>query len=144
MQRNTPKAPSTSKEDYDTTEEYEDAEKDYGQELNGYTEKCEAIRTRSEAGEISLYLRIESNDITLCYVANTATTVNGTATEMPLSPIEKLEKQDKRNKEIALEKTVEDTKSGFRGRYVRAQIWTGRGENGVFLPALLTPQRAFQ
>lgn len=29
---------------------------------------------------------------------------------MPLSPIEKLEKQDKRNKEIALEKTVEDTK----------------------------------
>ncbi len=89
---------------------YEDAEKDYGQELNGYTEKCEAIRTRSEAGEISLYLRIESNDITLCYVANTATTVNGTATEMPLSPIEKLEKQDKRNKEIALEKTVEDTK----------------------------------
>ena len=103
-----PQAPQ--KEDYDTTEEYEEAEKDYEQKLNGYTEKCEAIRTRSEAGEISLYLRIESNDITLCYVANTATTANGTATEMPLSPIEKLEKQDKRNKEIALEKTVEDTK----------------------------------
>lgn len=105
--------PSSSKEDYDTTEEYEEAVKDYEQKLNGYTEKCEAIRTRSEAGEISLYLRIESNDITLCYVANTATTANGTATKMPLSPIEKLEKQDKRNKEIALEKTVEDTKSGF-------------------------------
>ena len=103
-----PQAPQ--KEDYDTTEEYEEAVNDYEQKLNGYTEKCEAIRTRSEAGEISLYLRIESNDITLCYVANTATTANGTATEMPLSPIEKLEKQDKRNKEIALEKTVEDTK----------------------------------
>lgn len=103
-----PQAPQ--KEDYDTTEEYEEAVKDYEQKLNGYTEKCEAIRTRSEAGEISLYLRIESNDITLCYVANTATTANGTATKMPLSPIEKLEKQDKRNKEIALEKTVEDTK----------------------------------
>lgn len=114
MQRNTPKAPQApQKEDYDTTEEYEDAEKDYGQELNGYTEKCEAIRTRSEAGEISLYLRIESNDITLCYVANTATTVNGTATEMPLSPIEKLEKQDKRNKEIALERPLKTPKSGF-------------------------------
>ena len=67
-----PQAPQ--KEDYDTTEEYEDAEKDYGQELNGYTEKCEAIRTRSEAGEISLYLRIESNDITLCYVATVSYT----------------------------------------------------------------------
>ena len=31
--------------------------------------------------------------------------------EKNVSPIEKLEKQDKRNKEIALEKTVEDTKS---------------------------------
>ena len=78
--------------------------------MNGYTEKCEAIRTRSEAGEISLYLRIESNDITLCYTANSAATANGTATERPLSPIEKLEKQDTRNKEIALEKTVQDTK----------------------------------
>ncbi len=112
------------------------------QELNGYTEKCEAIRTRSEAGEIFLYLRIESNDITLCYVANTATTVNGTATEMPLSPIEKLEKQDKRNKEIALEKTVEDTKKRILEVDVTSQIWTGRGKNGLFLPALLTPQRS--
>ena len=103
-----PQAPQ--KEDYDTTEEYEEAVKDYGQKLNGYTEKCEAIRTRSEAGEISLYLRIESNDITLCYTANSAATANGTATERPLSPIEKLEKQDTRNKEIALEKTVQDTK----------------------------------
>lgn len=105
--------PSSSKEDYDTTEEYEEAVKDYEQKLNGYTEKCEAIRTRSEAGEISLYLRIESNDITLCYVANTATTANGTATKMPLSPIEKLEKQDKRNKEIALERPLKTPKSGF-------------------------------
>lgn len=50
-----PQAPQ--KEDYDTIEEYEEAGKDYEQDLNDYTEKCEAIRTRSEAGEISLYLR---------------------------------------------------------------------------------------
>jgi len=103
-----PQAPQ--KEDYDTTEEYEEAEKDYEQDLNDYTEKCEVIRTRSEAGEMSLYLRIGRNDITLCYVVNAATTANGMAAETPLSPVEKLEKQDKRNKEIALEKAVEDTK----------------------------------
>lgn len=103
-----PQAPQ--KEDYDTAEEYEEAEKDYEQELNDYTEKCEVIRTRSEAGEMSLYLRIGRNDITLCYVVNAAATANGMAAETPLSPVEKLEKQDKRNKEIALEKTVEDTK----------------------------------
>ena len=32
------------------------------------------------------------------------------ATEKQLSPVEKLEKQDKRNKEIAVEKTVADAK----------------------------------
>lgn len=42
---------------------------------------------------------------------NTATSTNGTVQEKPVSPVEKLEKQDKRNKEIAQEKTVEDTKS---------------------------------
>lgn len=75
----------------------------YKQRLNDYIRKCEAICTRIKTGEISLYLRIESNDITLCYVINTVATVNGTATETPLSPVEKLEKQDN---EIVLEKTV--------------------------------------
>ena len=44
---------------------------------------------------------------------NSATnTANGTLStkEKELTPLEKLEKQDKRNKEIALEKTVADTK----------------------------------
>ena len=40
-------------------------------------------------------------------MANTAT---NSETEKQLSPVEKLEKQDKRNGEIAIEKTVEDTK----------------------------------
>lgn len=103
-----PQAPQ--KEDYDTTEEYEEAEKEYRQDLDDYNEKCEAIRTKMEAGEITLYLRIENNDIALCYVMNNVVTANGTTTETPLSPVEKLEKQDKRNKEIAREKAIEDTK----------------------------------
>ena len=103
-----PEAPQ--KEEYDTAEKYEEANKEYEQDLNDYTEQCEEIRTRSEAGEITLYFRIESKDIVLCYVPNVAHTANGTQQEKQLSPVEKLEKQDKRNKEIALEKTVEDTK----------------------------------
>ena len=106
-----PEAPR--KEDYETDEEYEQAQSEYELDLNGYTEKCEEIRTRSEAGEITLYFRIESNDIVLCYIKNTTLATvgaNGTPQVETLSPVEKLEKQDKRNKEIALEKTVEDTK----------------------------------
>ena len=48
----------------------------------------------------------------LRYVENMteAQTADGTPAPAPLSPVEKLEKQDERNKEIALERTVEDTK----------------------------------
>lgn len=108
-----PEAPEApEKEDYETEEEYAEANKDYEQELAEHIEECEEIRTLNEAGEITLYLRIENNGIALCYVKNTTTTTatNGTGQAQELSPIEKLEKQDKRNKEIAQEKTVEDTK----------------------------------
>lgn len=57
------------------------------------------------AGEMAYYLRIDNDDITLCYLETA-----DTAPEQRLSPMEKLEKQDERNREIALEKTVEDTK----------------------------------
>lgn len=47
-----PEAPR--KDEYDTTEEYEQAQSEFEQDLNDYTEECEEIRTRSEAGEIIL------------------------------------------------------------------------------------------
>ena len=101
-----PEAPDA--EDYDTTEEYEEAKKEYEQDLNDYKAECDEIDSQIEAGETSLYIRIERNDIDLCYMRNVAS-ADETVQEQ-LSPMQKLVKQDKRNKEIALEKTVEDTK----------------------------------
>ena len=100
-----PEAPQV--EDYENTEEYAEAYKEYEKELSDYNEECEEVNRRSEAGEITLYVAIERNDVSLCYVEQTEA---GETQETVVSPIEKLEKQDKRNKEIALEKTVEDTK----------------------------------
>ena len=100
-----PEAPE--KEDYDNEEAYEAACGDYVQEQSDYEGKCAEIHRQSENGEISLYVRIGSNDITLCYAKKNSDT---DSTEQPLSPVEKLEKQDRRNKEIAVEKTIEDTK----------------------------------
>lgn len=93
------------KEDYDTAEQYEQAYTEYERASADYTEECEMIRERVAAGEMAYYLRIDNDDITLCY-RETA----DTAPEQQISPMEKLEKQDARNREIALEKTVEDTK----------------------------------
>lgn len=100
-----PEAPE--KEDYDNEEAYEAACGDYVQEQSDYEGKCAEIHRQSENGEISLYVRIGSNDITLCYAKKNSDT---DSTEQPLSPVKKLERQDRRNKEIAIEKTIEDTK----------------------------------
>ena len=106
-----PEAPEAA--DYETTEEYEEAQRDFEQEQEDYKAECEDILRRSEEGEISLYVLIGNKKLFLGYVENSATnTANGTLStkEKELTPLEKLEKQDKRNKEIALEKTVADTK----------------------------------
>ena len=104
-----PEAPDM--EDYENDEEYAEAYKEYEKELSEYKEECEDVNRRSEAGEITLYVTIGHNDISLCYVENAQVqAVTGEAKDAVVSPIEKLEKQDKRNKEIAQEKTVEDTK----------------------------------
>ena len=75
-------------------------------------EQEEEITRRSGTGEITVYAKIGQKEITFCYVENMteAQTADGTPAPAPLSPVEKLEKQDERNKEIALERTVEDTK----------------------------------
>lgn len=93
------------KADYDTAEQYEQAYTKYERASADYTEECEMIRERVAAGEMAYYLRIDNDDITLCYLETA-----DIAPEQRLSPMEKLEKQDERNREIALEKTVEDTK----------------------------------
>ena len=105
-----PEAPE--KEDYETAEAYEKAQNDYERKVTDYNAKCEDIRCKSEAGEIIPYIRIDYSDAVCCYVRkNLLLAVKDKENEKNVSPIEKLEKQDKRNKEIALEKTVEDTKS---------------------------------
>lgn len=106
----TPVAPE--KEEYDTTEEYEQAYKEYEQDFSNYMEKCRSIHERIDTGELTFYICIGQKEITLRYKASATVNANevNEATEKTLSPMEKLEKQDERNKEIAREKTVEDTK----------------------------------
>lgn len=107
-----PEAPEVpNAENYEETEEYTKVYTEYKQKLSDYNEKCEDINNRCEAGELTIYVAIGYNDIKLCYVEQTESEVMpGTAKEAVVSPIEKLENQDRRNKEIALEKTIEDTK----------------------------------
>lgn len=103
-----PEAPE--KAAYDSEAAYEAAYTDYEQKQEGYKEQCAEILRKNEEGEIVLYAMVGTNGITLCYVRKDSTASDSTAQGQPISPLEKLEKQDKRNKEIAIERTIEDTK----------------------------------
>lgn len=98
--------------DYDNSEDYEEALKDYEEEQADYMEICNEISRQGEAGEITLYAKIGQADITLCYVEKTATQIaeSNKVTQTIATQIAKLEKKDKRNKEIATENTVDDVK----------------------------------
>lgn len=97
-------------ENFNNPERYEEARREYEQQCADYREKEDEITRKSEAGEITVYAKVGKNDISFCYVENMSVQADGTPLQTPLSPVEKLEKQDERNKEIAIERTVEDTK----------------------------------
>lgn len=105
---NCPKEPVAG--NFNDPERYEEARSRYGQQWADYMEQEEEINRRSETGEITVYAKIGQKEITFCYVENVTGTRAEDGTPAPLSPVEKLDKQDERNKEIALERTVEDTK----------------------------------
>lgn len=103
-------------EDYDNSEDYEEALKDYEEEQADYIEICNEISRRNEAGEISLYAKIGQRDITLCYVEKAAAQIAGSdkAAQTIAAQIAELEQKDKRNKEIAAENIVDDVKKVIR------------------------------
>lgn len=101
-----PIAPQSDR--FDTEEEYAEAVKAYEGKVETHREKCTDITAKAEAGEISLYITIGRNDVTLGYMAVTAKPSEDA--NNPKAEIAKLEAKDKRNKEIAVERTIEDTK----------------------------------
>lgn len=104
-----PHAPSA--EDYDTTEEYEADYECYKAEVEDYQAELSDLDSMRESGEITLCIKIGATSTAMCYVSHTAPdTIGGTSQNKVLTPLEKLEKQDGRNKEIAIEKTIADTK----------------------------------
>lgn len=94
--------------DYDDAEDYKAAQKEYEQKQSDYKDKCAEINRRNEAGEINLYAKIGHQEIKLCYAEQSHSQEADDRTTD--SQIAKLEQKDKRNKEIAIEKTMEDVK----------------------------------
>lgn len=105
-----PDAPQ--REEDDTDEEYADMVQDYQEEMQEYyTERAELL-SKSEAGEITLYIWVGRNDVTLGYKAvPVKQREDGSASTAIIAD---LKAKDMRNKEIAVEHTIADTKEQIK------------------------------
>ncbi len=94
-------------EDFDTNEELEAALVKYDEAREQHNEAMSELNRKREDGEVTFYVEIGSTDISFGYIRNDRSNTSGEKEE---SPIEKLDKKDARNKEIAEEKAIADTK----------------------------------
>jgi ParB family chromosome partitioning protein len=93
-------------EAYGTKDEFEEAKKSYMHILQQYDNRVSEIEDMVTQGKIQVLVDVSSLKPELCY-----RTIQDTAiAEQTEDPIEKLHKQNLRNKEIAVENAVEDVK----------------------------------
>ena len=109
-----PKSPEIpERKQFAEQEAYEEAIEDYNSDYADFVDEKEEVEDLISAGKAKVVLTVNNNKVIQCYALVSQN-------DRPNSPIavtdtaEKLEKQDRRNKEIAVENIVEDTRKHIR------------------------------
>ena len=100
------------REQFEEQEEYEEAIEEYNSDYADFIEEKEEIENLISAGKVKPVLTVNNNKVNQCYAIlpeNESQTSN-----IEVDTVQKLKKQDNRNKEIAVENIVEDTKKHIR------------------------------
>ncbi len=129
-----PVAPNEA--DYDNPEDYDNMRERYENALNHYKTEVDKVNARLEAGEISLYIYINNLEAYLAYMNTTTASdnvkSNGAQENTPQAEIAKLEAKDKRNKEIAVERTIEDAKKQILNADITESKFTQDEEKMIY------------
>lgn len=134
---NEPEAPQ--REEDETEEEYAEAVQEYETDLQEYKEKCAGLFAKYEAGEITLCIFVGHNDVTLGYkVVPVEQREDGNA---PAVKIAELEAKDVRNKEIAVEKTIADTKEQIKKVDITEAKFTNEEDKMIYFFLLSSLRR---
>lgn len=132
-----PEAPH--REEDETDEEYAEAVQDYQEEMQEYNDKCAGLLAKVEAGEITLGIFVGRNDVTLGYKAvPVEQREDGNA---PASKIAELEAKDMRNKEIAVERTIADTKEQIKKVDITEAKFTNEEDKMIYFFLLSSLRR---
>ncbi|MDR1155633.1 MAG: hypothetical protein LBL04_13080 [Bacteroidales bacterium] len=98
-----------TEEDFASEAEYQEAEASYRLSMSHYESDSARIEAMVQQGRAQLLVDVSHRKPELCYrIVPEIETVNGQPTEE--DTVEKLHGQDSRNREIAIEKAVEDVK----------------------------------
>lgn len=132
-----PHAPQ--REEEETDEEYSEAVQEYESDMQEYRDKCARLLSKVEAGEITLCIMVGRNDVTLCYKAvPIQQREDGSATE---AKVAELEAKDKRNKEIAVERTIADAKEQIKKVDITEAKFTNEEDKMIYFFLLSSLRR---
>ena len=132
-----PQAPQ--REEDDTDEEYAEIVQEFQEEMQEYHNECASLLSKSEAGEITVYIWVGRNSVTLGYKAvPVEKREDGNA---PAVKIAELEAKDVRNKEIAVERTIADTKEQIKKVDITEAKFTNEEDKMIYFFLLSSLRR---
>ena len=92
-------------DDFDSTEEYNEAVQEYEADVIDYKDTLKTIKEMESEGKIQRLVDVSNATPTICYRV-----ISDESVEVQEDPVAKMKAKDKRNKEISIEKTVADIK----------------------------------
>ena len=118
------------REAYETEEGYAEAVQIYGARMQSHREECSVLRAKCDEGEIALCICVGRMDVTLCYKeVPLKLRENGNAA---MAKVAELEAQDVRNREIAIEKTIKDTKAQILNADITEAKFTNEEDRMIY------------
>jgi ParB family chromosome partitioning protein len=126
-------------EDYETSEEFTEAKVEFDGKMVVYRRELDKIEQEIATGKAKRVVTIDSNRVELGYV--TVSDEVKTAGAVEPDPKAKLEGQDKRNREIAVENIVEDTKKLIRNTELPQSDFTEIEEKYLYFTMLADLKR---
>ena len=101
---------SPSRENYDTTEEYDKDYAEFEQELKEFTDAIGEINSKIQCGQLSLYARIGAKDITLYYAEPN---VSGNNAQMQDSHLQNWKRKTRGIRKLLLKRLSRTQRSNF-------------------------------
>jgi ParB family chromosome partitioning protein len=121
-----PDSPETPvRGDFEDEVDYGEAKDEYYSEMAEYQSDMESIEQLFTEGKAKRIVTIRDNAPVIGYAYLTTNGETTNKIEETATPAEKLEKQDRRNREIAVEKIVDDTRKYLRETEIPQSDFTG-------------------